>query len=281
MNDNLEIVPTGDSSVATRQPQSLSAVSTVNIEALLNKAVDAKAAVEVLKELRAMELDMQARRAKQQFDEAMAALQAECPTVIKSTRVEQAYSYAKFEDILATVKDTIQKHGFSFRLDTDVESKDGWVIATCRVIHSGGHQEVSTAKFPIGAGTRLMSTTQIYAAALSFASRRVFCNAFGIIPAGEDQDGLGRKPKPPTPSSLHGDRAPTGDDIANKRKLADLLRHLHNCQGYNLDEKGRRAIEQYLIDEAIISDTETLGGLSGKALADAVAKVQAKLKPKT
>lgn len=264
--------------VASRSPEP--SFSGVNINALMEKAVDAKAAVDVLKELRAMELDMQARRAKQIFDEAMAAFQSECPTVYKTTRVEGLYSYARFEDILAAVKELMNKHGFSFRLDTDVESKDGWVIASCRVIHSGGHAEVSTAKFPLGAGTRAMSTTQIFASALSFASRRVFCNAFGIVTAGEDQDGMTKRPKPPGPSSLHGERPPSNDDVANKRKLADLLRSVHRCQGYAIDETGKAAMNGWLHDERCIEDNEGISDLTGKRLAEVVAKVQAKLQSK-
>lgn len=148
-----------------------------------------------LGELVAMNEKWEAKQAKKAFDEAMAAFQTDCPTIYKTTpggttkSGTVAYKFASFEDILAQVKPLLQKHGFSFQLGTDVESKDGWVIARCKVTHAQGHCDTTEAKFPLGTKTDIMSQTQVYAAALTFASRRVFQNCFGIVCASEDMDG--------------------------------------------------------------------------------------------
>lgn len=162
-----------------------------------------------LGELVAMNEKWEAKQAKQAFDAAMAAFQTECPTIYKTTpggttkSGTVAYKFASFEDILAQVKPLLQKHGFSFQLGTDVESKDGWVIARCKVTHSQGHCDTTEAKFPLGTKTDIMSQTQVYAAALTFASRRCFQNAFGIITASEDMDGrLSEKKRDLGPSKI-------------------------------------------------------------------------------
>jgi len=49
-------------------------------------------------------------------------------------------------------------------------------------------------KLPLGTRTSIMSDTQQYAAALTFANRRVLANAYGLVFAGEDKDG-GNPPK--------------------------------------------------------------------------------------
>jgi len=172
---------------------------------IVRYALDRNADVGVIERMMAVRRELNAERAKAAFDAAMRDFQAECPVIGKERAVPDAsgkvaYRYSPLEDTLAKVKVLLQKHGFSYAFDTDTESKDGWVIAKCTVTHCVGHSVVSTAKFPLGAGTRIMSTTQVYSAALTFACRRVFCNAFGIVTGGEDQDGRGKMPPPAGPA---------------------------------------------------------------------------------
>ena len=178
-----------------------------DIESLLRFAVEKGASVETIERMMAVRRELRAERAKEAFDTAMAALQAEMPVVSKSKGVPDnsgkfAFKFAPFETVTEVIKPFLQKHGFSWTLDTDTTSQDGWVIAKCRVTHSGGHSETSSAKFPLGKGTSLMSATQIFAAALTFASRRVFMNAFGVVVAGDDHLELMQKQKAKGPSSI-------------------------------------------------------------------------------
>lgn len=154
--------------------------------------------VEVMNGLMAIRREMMAEKAKRDFDDAMAKFQDECPAVIKTTRVQNAYSYAKFEDIIPVVKECEHRNGFHHALDVR-PAADGWVTGVCVVTHVGGHSKEFICPLPIGKGTALMSNTQVYAAAQSFALRRAFCNAFGIVPTGEDHDGQASRPKPPGP----------------------------------------------------------------------------------
>lgn len=177
---------------------------------LLRYAVEKGAGVETIERLMAVRRELNAEKAKADYDAAMADFQSECPVIdrpksVKTNGGQQAYSYAPFEHIIAIVRPVLRKHGFSYTLDTDTSSAAGWVIAKCQVTHSGGHSTVSTAKFPLGTKTGIMSETQVYAAALTFASRRVFCNAFGIVTSGEDFNGQTEKAKPAGPSTLAAD----------------------------------------------------------------------------
>lgn len=243
-------------------------------ESILRYAIDHKAGVEVVEKMMAVRRELKAEAAQAAFDAALRDFQAECPVIVKGKLVPDssgkvAYSYAPLEDILAQVKPLLQKHGFSFTLDTDVESKDGWVIAKCHVTHCAGHCRVSTAKFPLGAGTRIMSATQVYAAALTFASRRVFCNAFGIVTGGEDLDGRTSSPKPQGPSTI----APT--EASLKALAQELWSILKPVRG---PEKNWKAANQWMWDEAIIADTQCAPELTAAEFREAIQKAKEKLK---
>lgn len=287
-----ELLPAARTSLAVASAnEPTSSLSSVNVGALIEKALDAKSAVEVIKELREMWMEDQRIAAERAFDRALAAFQAECPViqkgkVVADTGGKRLYNYAPMEEIISQVKPMLQKHGFNYSLDTDVESKDGWVIARCVVTHELGAKRTSTAKFPLGAGTRAMSTTQIFAAALTFASRRVFCNAFGIITGEEDRDGAGEPQKFDPGDGLkkgapatEAPAVPAFDDDANKRKLVDMTRSVHGiARGYGMDEAARKKLNQYLVDECILGDSENLRELSGARLEEVVKKVSDKLK---
>ena len=246
------------------------ALAGVNVEALLNKAIDAKSAVEVMQALQTMRREIRAEEAEAAFDAALSSFQAEVPIIVKDRDVKdnsgtKAYSYTPLESVIQQVKPLLQKHGFNFTLDTDVESKDGWVIAKCTVTHNMGAKRTSTAKFPLGSGTRMMSTTQIYAAALTFASRRVFCNAFGIVTGGEDNDGAGRV-KPTGPSQIAGDKAASPESLSLKRQLWDATKAIHNGDV--------KRLEQHLWDEGFMADTEFIASLPATRIAQILKKVK-------
>lgn len=182
----------GQLAPAQQSPLGLAATQ-INIGALLEKAVDVKSGVEALKELVALQDQLRRQQAKAEFDAAMAAFQAECPPITKEKTVsvnnQVMYRYAPIEAIEIQIRPVRERHGFSHRFDTDVESKDGWVIAKCVVTHRAGHSEASVCKFPLAERTRAMSPTQQYAATLTFANRRALMNAYGIVVIGEDIDG--------------------------------------------------------------------------------------------
>lgn len=250
-------------------------------ESILRFAIEKGASVETIERLMAVRRELQAERAKAEFDTALAAFQAECPIIKKRKCVMEKnsdavrYRYAPLDDVVFQVKELLQKHGFSYTLNSPTETGP-FVGAVCTVTHRGGHARDSVFRVPIDPKA-FMSEAQKFASALTFAKRYAFCNAFGILTGDEDTDGADKRHKQAGPSALHGDAAPTREDANNKRKLVDLLRPVHFCKGYALDDIGRDKINQYLCDEMIIADDETISDLSGAKLAAVVAKVESKL----
>lgn len=220
-------------------------------ESLLRFAVEKGASVETVERLMAVRRELNAEAAKAAFDAAMAVFQAECPVIdrpksVRTNGGQVAYSYAPFEHIIAIVRPVLRKHGFSYTLDTDTTSQNGWVIAKCHVTHERGHVMTSVAKFPLGTKTGIMSETQVYASALTFASRRVFCNAFGIVTSGEDFNGATEKAKPAGPSTMAAE--PSVD--AFRKELWSVLAPVRGTEANWIQAN------QWLVDEAIIDPDE-------------------------
>jgi hypothetical protein len=245
----------------------------VDIESLVRYGIEKNINPETMKAMMDTRRELKQEKAKAQFDKAFAAFQAECPVITKTVGVPDksgrvAYKYAPFESIIAVVKPYLLKHGFSYSLDTDTESAAGWVIAKCHVTHERGHSVPSTAKFPLGTKTGIMSDTQVFASALTFASRRVFCNAFGLVVAGEDQNGITAKEKPQGPSSVQPDNQVVKDLAAELWKILRPVRgDLQNWDQSN----------QYCWDESIISDTEALPNLTPERFREVISKSKTKL----
>jgi len=258
-----ELVLAKETAVARGQPLAIE-----NFESVLRYAIEKGVS---LQDIVAVRRELKAEADKAAFDAAMAQFQAEMPVVYKTkpvmSGVDKLYSYAAFEDVIAVAKPYMQKHGFSFTLDTDVESKDGWVIAKCRVVHSAGHSETSSVKLPIGAGTRAMSTTQIFAAALSFASRRAFCAAFGIVCAGEDAEGQLKKPKPAGPSTLAA-------DLSVKEYSSQLWTLLKPVRG---EQRNWVQANQFMVDEMIITPDESAPNFSVARFKEVIERAKKRL----
>ena len=234
--------------------------------------------VAVLKELIALREQMESKSAKRDFDLALAAFQKDCPPIAKTSAVHTklgalAYSYAPFENILAIVKPVMAKHGLSFKLGTDTESKDGWVIATCTVTHVSGHSETSEAKFPLGAGTQIMSTTQVFAAALTFASRRVFCNSLGIVTGGEDLDGMGEKEKQKGPRREPDPQPESKPEASRDQEAKDLRKKLWTMLVPVRGTENNWAISQsWLRRQKIIGDIDMVSAMTAEQLKPVIDK---------
>lgn len=176
-------------------------------ESILRYAIDKGADVGVIERMLVVRDKLKAEASQAAFDEAMSAFQSECPIVLKEKGVPDrsgkvAYKYAPLEAIEVQIRPLLRQHGFSHTFDTDTSSDQGWVIAKCIVTHRAGHSRTSVAKFPLGTKTAIMSDTQAYAAALTFANRRALQNAYGLVVAGEDVDGQTGRLKPAGPSAM-------------------------------------------------------------------------------
>lgn len=162
-----------------------------SVDSLLSQAVKAGASIDTLERLMALRKEMQAEAAREAFNLAMAAFQAECPVIKKTKSVKTnegkvAYSYAPIDSVIEQVKVLLQKHGFRYLVT--MEYKDDKVKAICRITHTLGHEEISSFEVPLGNKTQIMSQSQVVAAASTFAKRYAFLNAFGIMTGDEDSE---------------------------------------------------------------------------------------------
>lgn len=270
-NSNLEVIKPIPQPMI-HNPQS--SVSGVDMNALFNKAVEQGSAMEVIKELSAMEERIAARRAKSDFDAALTAFQSDCPIIEKKKAVMNKdgrsvrYHYAPLDSIVSQVQPILERHGIRFQFTTCTTGPRVKVL--CKV-DCAGHSETSEFESPIDPQA-FMNEQQKFAAALTYAKRYAFCNALGILTGDEDVDGETKKPKPEGASSLGG----AVDDRDLKWKLVDFFRTKFAIQGRAITEDQKAKISQDLIDEGFITPDETLATLAGKRLAEVVAKLEAR-----
>jgi len=216
MIDTVEVLPPID--ITTPVPAS----DGVGINALLAQAVQNNVNVEILERLLVIRRELQAEAAKLAFDEAMRSFQGECPTIPKTKHVKTEsgahYAYAPIEVLEGQTRALRNKYGFSYIIQT--KTLDKYVRTTCIVKHIAGHQESSDFEVPIGAGTRIMSSSQVVAAAITFATRYAFRNAFGLITSDDDNEEV-----------LHGSDKPV---LATEGELATLF-SLVETSGFTAD----------------------------------------------
>ena len=240
--DELTLLPVETAvAVIPKQPEELTTVprgdvlAGVNIGALLERAVDGKAAVEVLERLQVLRKELRAEKAKEEYDRALAAFQAECPVIEKRKDVlnkdgrSVRYRYAPLDEIISQVKGLLQKYGFSYSLTTVTGEKR--VKSICKITHALGHSEISEFEVPIDPQA-FMNEQQKFASALTYSKRYAFCNGLGILTGDEDVDGKQKAEKPAGPSS----KAPT--EVSVKPLAVELWKLLVSAEtGCAMDEK--------------------------------------------
>jgi len=186
---NIAIVKKSQSKVLSAQALPVQ----VSAESLISQAITSGASVDTIERLMTIRKDINAENAKKAFDLDMADLQGELPIIHKKTAGGQtnagkvAYYYATFDSIISQTKEIIKKYGFSYMTKTETNEKGVKAIMITK--HRMGHSETTDMTVPFGTKTNVMSEPQVVAAALTFAKRYAFCNAFGIMTGDADDDG--------------------------------------------------------------------------------------------
>lgn len=176
--------------VQTQPPAAPAPAFAFNAEAIIAQAVQNNVPIETMERLLAMRRELKAEWEKQQYNEDMAKLQQEMPVITKSEGVKDKngkhrYSYAPIDKIVAETKDVIGKHGFSYTIDVIQDAQSVTTVVT--TTHKHGHEKQSRFQIPIDASA-YMSAPQKVAAAMTYAKRYAFCNAFGIMTSDQDTD---------------------------------------------------------------------------------------------
>ena len=195
------IDPAENTEVMTPQNQNFD-LQENSAERLISLALTNNVPVETIERLMAMRRELKAEWAREQYNLAMAAFQAECPVIEKrklardESRGKDLYKYAPLDDIIAQTQELIAKHGFSY---TFRQTNDGNVVqVACIVSHTSGHSEESVMATGLATKTLIMSGPQQIASTVTFNKRYSFCNAFGIMTGDEDVDAAKNVVESPT-----------------------------------------------------------------------------------
>jgi hypothetical protein len=144
-----------------------------------------------LMEMREREM---ARVAKQAFNAAMKAAQAEMPQVVRGAENSHTKSsYAKYEAISAAMQPIIDRHGFSLSFGTEDSPLDGHKRIVCDVGHEEGFEKRFHLDLPVdGAGAQGKANknpTQAVGSTLSYGRRYLKTLIFDVAVKDEDDDG--------------------------------------------------------------------------------------------
>jgi hypothetical protein len=163
-----------------------------------NKDVD----VAKLERLIAMQEHILAHEARAAFNQAFAAMQAEIPSIVESTAGDGGkWTYAPLEDIQATVRPILVRHGFGLSFRTEWPDK-GTIKVVGILTHRDGHER--TSEFLADADTSgSKNAIQARGSAVSYGHRYTTKDLLNITTRGADDDGKTGVPKQPKGPTAH------------------------------------------------------------------------------
>lgn len=162
---------------------------------VIAKAASASSAIDLerMERLMLMHERLQAKRAEQDFIDAMARFKANAPTILKTKQVSFGtthYKHATLGDVCHAAIEGLAAVGISHRWDLD-QSKPGVIGVTCVLTHTGSHSTSTTlAGAPDSSGQK--NGIQQIASTVTYLQRYTLLAATGL--ATED-DNDGRAPK--------------------------------------------------------------------------------------
>ncbi len=200
----------------------------------MQQAIDKGVTPEIMEKFMNLYDRWEAKKAKKAFDEAMAGFQGECPIISKGKGVKNKdgsmrYHYAPLDEIVRQTSKIIARHGLSYTINAEV--KENKVMATVTVTHEAGHSQASGFEVPLDADS-FMNAAQKYGAALTYAKRYAFCNAFGILTGEPDTDAVGGEKESAIFAKLKA-----AINKAEEKDLADFETKLAKSDKYTPEQK--------------------------------------------
>jgi hypothetical protein len=152
--------------------------------AMLAKAVEGGADIDILEKLMGLSERWEANQARKAFDEAVASAKAEIPVIVKNASSHNS-KYADFAAIARAVDPVLSKHGIRYRFRTQQNEKS--ISVTCVLTHKDGHAEENTLTGPVDA-TVGKNAIQAIGSTLTYLQRYSLVQALGLA-ASKDDDG--------------------------------------------------------------------------------------------
>lgn len=159
-----------------------------NLQAMMMQAIEkGPEGVEMLRELVAMQQQIEDRQAARDFAGAVAAFQADCPTIEPNRKGGHQEAYADRQQIMETIQPLLYKHGLSVTYDT-ADDPRGLAI-WCIVRHIGGHSERTHYVSPREAASKRMNASQAEGSASEYAQRYALKLALNLRTGETDANG--------------------------------------------------------------------------------------------
>lgn len=183
----MELQTVQQGQVATVQPEASTLIAVIS-----RVATDPNCDLDKMERLLNMQERVMAKQAEQAFNAAMAAMQAEIPSIAERGTGHNI-KYATLEDILDTVRPIMHKYGFavSFRI-----SQVDRVTVTGVLMHKDGHREETSMTLAADtSGSK--NAVQAIGSSVSYGKRYVLCAMLNIATRGEDDNGYAATPHTP------------------------------------------------------------------------------------
>lgn len=143
--------------------------------------------IEKFSELLRLQHEMQREQARQAFDAAMSAAQAEMLPVVRGAKNSHLGNrYATLEAIDTAIRPIYTDHGFSVRYGSGTAPIEGQLRVTCRVAHSGGYSEESHLDSVVSSagsqgGRSATTPVQALGSAITYLRRYLLGMVFNIV----------------------------------------------------------------------------------------------------
>jgi len=156
---------------------------------------------------------LEARRAEQQFNDAMAVLQPKLPRIAKNGLIvykegKKGTAFAKWDDIYKACMPLLAEHGFTTAFSSDLQNGNALKV-TMTVKHTGGHKDTGSLTVPWLDTGGSKSPAQAAASSFTLAERHVFTKYFNVLTEEVDDDGSGRG----VPEQITEDQAMKLEDL--------------------------------------------------------------------
>ncbi len=139
--------------------------------------------------------ELEADRAKRQYNQAWAQMMPQMPVITKEGRIEykpgtKPTQFARWDDIHKACMPILHEYGFAVSFDS--ENADNRLTVIVKITHTAGHQECPRFTVPWLDTGGSKSPAQQAASSFTLAQRHAFCKAFNVLTRDEDDDGSGR-----------------------------------------------------------------------------------------
>lgn len=188
---------------------------------VLQKAVESGMDADSLSKILDMQERILDRQAAQEFADAVAEFQNECPLMQRTSTAKIAtksgagysYKFAALDEIAKTIQPVLHANGLSYSWDSTMDGTQ--MTVKCILKHRNGHREWAEFTCPIES-TSGMSPQQKNASALTFAKRQSLTAVLGLTMTDPDTDGA-RTPDPT--AKITADQLVQLEDVAEGLEL--------------------------------------------------------------